>query len=194
MTTLLLVAAAMAIPQEGPKHTGGPSHADQKVVKPANFYSFRMDDIDGKPMPFTKFKGKTVLVVNVASRCGLTPQYEGLEALYQKYKGKGLVVVGFPANNFNGQEPGTNEEIKQFCTGKYNVTFPMMAKVSVNGEDRTPLYQWLIDGSGRKDDIEWNFAKFLVDKYGNVVARFAPQVKPTAPEIAAAVEAAIAKS
>src|SRR5271167_76797 len=109
----------------------------------SNVYDFTLPSIDGKPMPLADYKGKVVLMVNVASRCGYTPQYTGLEALYEKYKDQGFVIVGFPANNFGAQEPGTNEEIKTFCKSKYSVTFPMMAKVSVKGDDATPLYQFL---------------------------------------------------
>lgn len=141
-------------------------------------YAFSVPNIDGKDTPLKKYEGKVLLVVNVASRCGLTPQYEGLEALYRKYSDQGLVVLGFPANNFNGQEPGTNEEIKAFCTGTYDVTFPMFSKISVNGPDRAPIYRWLIAQSGQEKDIEWNFAKFLVGRDGKTVKRFEPGVKP----------------
>lgn len=163
------------------------------MTAPTSFYDFTMNSLEGKPVPLKEFKGKVVLVVNVASKCGLTPQYSGLEALYEKYKGKGLVVLGFPANQFMGQEPGTSEEIRKFCSTKYNVTFPMFSKIVVKGKDIHPLYQWLIDQSGRKDDIEWNFAKFLVNKQGQVVGRFAPTMKPTSNDIIAAIEAELAK-
>lgn len=163
------------------------------MTAPTSFYDFTMNSLEGKPVPLKEFKGKVVLVVNVASKCGLTPQYSGLEALYEKYKGKGLVVLGFPANQFMGQEPGTSEEIRKFCSTKYNVTFPMFSKIVVKGRDIHPLYQWLIDQSGRKDDIEWNFAKFLVNKQGQVVGRFAPTMKPTSNDIIAAIEAELAK-
>jgi glutathione peroxidase len=129
-----------------------------------------------------------VLIVNVASRCGFTPQYAGLEALYEKYKDRGFVILGFPANNFGGQEPGTNEEIKTFCSSKYNVTFPMYSKISVKGDDKAPLYQFLTATGG---EIQWNFTKFLVDKNGKVVARFEPKVTPESPEVAEAIEKAL---
>jgi glutathione peroxidase len=157
-------------------------------------YTFSMKNIDGQPASLAAFKGKVVLLVNVASKCGHTPQYAGLEALYQKYKDKGLVVVGIPANNFGGQEPGTNEEIKTFCTRTYNVTFPMMSKVSVKGSDIAPLYAYLTSPAANPataGDVKWNFTKFLVGRDGKIVARFEPAVKPDTPELAAAVESAL---
>jgi glutathione peroxidase len=160
-------------------------------------YDFTLNSIDGQATPLSSFKGKVVLLVNVASRCGYTPQYEGLEALYEKYKDRGFVIVGIPANNFGGQEPGTNQEIKTFCTSKYNVTFPMMAKVSVKGDDITPLYQFLTDKSLHPKtggEIGWNFTKFLVDGNGKVVARFDSKVKPDSPEVAAAIDQALASN
>ncbi len=154
-------------------------------------YDFVQKDIDGKEVKLDKFSGQVLLVVNVASKCGLTPQYEGLQKLYTDYKDKGLTVLGFPANNFMGQEPGTNEEIKTFCSTKYNVSFPMFSKVSVKGDDIEPLFKWLIANSGRNDEIEWNFAKFLVGKDGKVIARFGPRTKPDDPEIIQAIEKAL---
>lgn len=156
----------------------------------ANFYDFTLPSIDGKPMPLADFRGKVVLVVNVASRCGFTPQYSALESLYEKYRDQGFVIVGFPANNFGGQEPGTNQEIKTFCSRKYNVTFPMYGKVSVKGEDQTPLYQYLTKQTGPAiaGDIKWNFTKFLVDRNGNVVQRFESAVTPDSTEVVSAVE------
>jgi len=139
-------------------------------------YDFTMKSIDGKATPLSSFKGKLVLVVNVASQCGFTPQYKGLEALYEKYKDQGLVIAGFPANNFMAQEPGTDEEIKTFCSTKYNVTFPMFSKISVKGADQAPLYKFLTETSG--GDIKWNFTKFLVDRNGNILQRFEPAVTP----------------
>jgi glutathione peroxidase len=156
----------------------------------ASVYDYTVNSIDGKPTPLADFKGKVVLLVNVASRCGYTPQYTGLEALYEKYKDQGFVIVGFPANNFGAQEPGTNEEIKTFCKSKYSVTFPMMAKVSVKGDDTTPLYQFLTTKANpaTEGEIKWNFTKFLVDKDGNVIARFEPKVTPEDPALVGAVE------
>jgi glutathione peroxidase len=161
-----------------------------------SIYDFTISSIDGKPVSLKSYKGKVVLLVNVASKCGYTPQYTGLEALYEKYKDRGLVIVGVPANNFAQQEPGTNEEIKTFCSRKYNVTFPMMAKVSVLGDDKTPLYHFLTDSSTDPKfagDIKWNFTKFLFDRNGNPVARFEPAVTPDSKEVQSAVESALGK-
>jgi glutathione peroxidase len=161
-------------------------------VGAASLYDSPLKDIDGKEKNWKDYKGKVLLIVNVASKCGLTPQYEGLEALYQKYKGKGLVVMGFPCNQFGGQEPGSNLEIKQFCSSKYNVSFPMFDKLEVNGEQRHPIYTTL---AGKESpfpgDIKWNFSKFLVGRDGKILARFEPRVKPDAPELVKAVEEAL---
>jgi glutathione peroxidase len=162
----------------------------------ASIYDYTMRSIDGESVSLKSYSGKVVLLVNVASRCGFTPQYAGLEALYEKYKDRGLVIVGVPANNFASQEPGTNEEIKKFCSMKYNVTFPMMAKVSVLGDDETPLYKFLTDKSANPKvggDIKWNFTKFLFDRSGKPVARFEPAVTPDSPEVQTAIESALAK-
>jgi len=160
-----------------------------------SIYDFTLNSIDGKPMPLANFKGKVILVVNVASRCGFTPQYSALESIYEKYKDQGFVILGFPANNFGAQEPGTNQEIKTFCQSKYNVTFPMMAKVSVKGDDKTPLYQYLTDKSANPKtggDIQWNFTKFLVGPDGQIIPRFEPAVTPASPEVTGAIEKALA--
>jgi len=156
----------------------------------SGIYSFTLNSIDGKPAPLADYKGKVVLMVNVASQCGYTPQYSALEAIYEKYKDKGFVILGFPANNFGAQEPGTNEEIKTFCTRKYSVTFPMYSKISVKGADQAPLYTYLTKetGPGLTGDIKWNFTKFLVDKNGNVVKRFEPAVTPDSKEVTEAIE------
>jgi glutathione peroxidase len=154
-------------------------------------YEFTMNSIDGQATPLSTYKGKVVLLVNVASRCGFTPQYTALESVYEKYKGRGFVIVGIPANNFGSQEPGTNEEIKTFCSAKYNVTFPMMAKVSVKGSDITPLYQYLTDKTANPQtggEIQWNFTKFLVGPDGKTVARFEPKITPDDPAVIAAIE------
>ena len=146
-----------------------------------NFYSFNVQDIDGKEISLSEFKGKKVLVVNVASKCGFTNQYEDLQKLYEEYGGDSFTIIGFPANNFLKQEPGTNEEIKQFCTLNYGVTFPMMAKISVKGNDIHPLYEWLTskDQNGVMDaKVSWNFQKFMIDENGNLVDYAAPKTKP----------------
>ena len=156
----------------------------------SGLYGFTLNSIDGKPAPLADYKGKVVLIVNVASQCGYTPQYSALESIYEKYKDKGFVILGFPANNFGAQEPGTNEEIKTFCTRKYSVTFPMYSKISVKGDDQAPLYSYLTKetGTGITGDIKWNFTKFLVDREGNVVQRFEPAVTPDSKEVTGAIE------
>jgi glutathione peroxidase len=160
------------------------------VFAASNIYDFTLPSIDGRPMPLADFKGKVVLVVNVASRCGYTPQYSALEALYEKYKDQGFVIVGFPANNFGAQEPGTNQEIKTFCSRKYSVTFPLYSKVSVKGDDQTPLYQYLTKQTDPPiaGEIKWNFTKFLVDRNGHVIQRFESAVRPDSKEVISAVE------
>ncbi len=164
--------------------------AGSMLAASSGIYTFTLNSIDGKPAPLANYKGKVVLVVNVASQCGYTPQYSALEATYEKYKDQGFVILGFPANNFGAQEPGTNEEIKTFCSRKYSVTFPMYAKISVKGADQAPLYAYLTNdtGSGIKGEIKWNFTKFLVDRNGNVVQRFEPAVTPDSKEVISAIE------
>src|SRR5580658_7252547 len=156
----------------------------------SGIYDFTLPSIDGQPLPLSNFKGKVVLVVNVASRCEFTPQYTALESIYEKYKDQGFVILGFPANNFGAQEPGTNAEIKTFCTRKYSVTFPMYSKISVKGADQAPLYAYLTKDAGPNvaGEIKWNFTKFLVDRNGNVVQRFEPAVTPDSKEVIAAIE------
>ncbi len=165
----------------------------------SELYQIPVETIDGKKTTLEEYKGKVLMIVNVASKCGLTPQYEGLQRIYSKYKDKGFEILGFPANNFLGQEPGTNEEIKEFCKTKYNVEFPMFSKISVKGEDQHPLYKYLTEkkpeadvkdkefeeklaGYGQKrekpNDILWNFEKFLVNRNGEIVARFDPSITP----------------
>ena len=163
------------------------------IVTPAlaaSLFDFTLNSIDGKATPLSAYKGKVILVVNVASKCGYTPQYTGLEATYRKYKDRGFVILGFPANNFGLQEPGTNEEIATFCKRTYDVTFPMFAKISVKGDDQAPLYKFLTTDANPAlpGDIKWNFTKFLIDRNGNVVARFASGVKPDSPELTEAIE------
>jgi glutathione peroxidase len=158
-------------------------------------FDYTLNSIEGQPAPLSAYKGKVILLVNVASRCGYTPQYTALEAAYEKYKDQGFTIIGIPANNFGSQEPGTNEEIKTFCSAKYHVTFPMMSKVSVKGDDKTPLYQFLTDKSAHPStggEIEWNFTKFLVGPDGRVIERFKSEVTPDSAEVTAAIEKALA--
>ena len=150
--------------------------------------------LDGAPLDLRQFAGRATLIVNVASRCGLTPQYAGLEELHERYKDRGFTVLGVPCNQFAGQEPGTAEEIATFCSTTYGVTFPMTEKVDVNGEDRHPLYRELTatkDSDGEAGDVKWNFEKFLVAPDGKVVGRFRPMVAPDAPELVSAIEAVL---
>ena len=159
-----------------------------------SFYDVEIADLQGKPLDLGQFRGRPVLVVNVASRCGLTPQYTDLEALHKEYSGRGFSVLGVPCNQFAGQEPGTSEEIAEFCSTTYGVTFPMTEKIEVNGEGRHPLYGLLTaaaDAEGHTGDIRWNFEKFLVGPDGTVVARFSPPTIPDAPEVVAAIESAL---
>lgn len=151
----------------------------------ATLYSFSVRKADGTMVPLSAYQGHPVLVVNVASRCGFTPQYAGLEALYEKYQAKGFVVLGFPCNQFGAQEPGSNQEIQAFCQKNYDVTFPVMAKIDVNGDSADPLYKWLKSekpGALGTQTIKWNFTKFLIDKSGRVVSRYAPATEPTSLE------------
>jgi glutathione peroxidase len=156
-------------------------------------YDIPLKDIDGKSTSLNPYKGQVMLVVNVASKCGYTPQYAGLEALYEKYKSKGFVVLGFPCNQFGGQEPGTREEIKQFCSSKYEVSFPMFDKIEVNGQSRHALYTVLAGkDSPFAGNINWNFTKFLVGRDGKILARFESKVTPDSAELTKAVESALA--
>jgi glutathione peroxidase len=156
-------------------------------------YDIPLKDINGKPASLKDYKGKVILVVNVASQCGLTPQYKQLEALQQKYKDKGFTVLGFPCNQFGGQEPGSNEEIKEFCTSKYSVSFPLFDKLEVKGPNQHPLYKALSGKEGAfPGDVKWNFGKFLVGRDGKPLKRFEPAIKPDAPEVVQALEEAIA--
>jgi len=169
--------------------SGGANNMAEKSV-----LDFTLKNIDGKEAKLSDYRGKVLLLVNVASQCGYTPQYEGLQAIYAKYRDQGLVVIGFPANNFGGQEPGTNEEIKQFCTAKYKVSFPMFAKISVKGADIHPLYKFLTSKETNPEfggDITWNFNKFLVDRSGKVIARFETKEKPEGEKVTQAVENAL---
>jgi glutathione peroxidase len=182
----LLACLALAATAGDKRNT---TAAGESVLK------FQAKDIDGKPVDLAKYEGKVLLIVNVASQCGLTPQYTALETTYEKYKDKGFVVLGFPANEFGHQEPGSNDEIKAFCSSKYNVTFPMFSKIVVKGEGIDPLYKYLTSKETNPKfagDIGWNFAKFLVNRKGEVIARFDPRDKPDSEKVSKAIEAALA--
>jgi glutathione peroxidase len=158
----------------------------QTTTDKQTIYDFTVKTIDGEDFSFASLKGKKVLIVNVASKCGLTPQYEFLQQLYEQYKDKNFVIIGFPANNFGQQEPGTNVEIKEFCTSQYSVTFPMMEKISVKGDDIAPLYKWLTtkEANGVGDaEVTWNFQKFLIDEEGHWVKSISPKESPLSEEI-----------
>lgn len=154
-------------------------------------YDFRLRDIDGNERDLAEFKGKVALLVNVASRCGYTPQYEGLEALHRQFGPQGLAVLGLPSNDFGAQEPGTEAEIKSFCSTRYHVTFPLFSKVRVVGKEKHELYEWLAGSSSPAGDVRWNFEKFLVGKDGNVVARFGSGTAPSSAELVGAIERAL---
>jgi glutathione peroxidase len=161
----------------------------KKTEAKKSIYDFSMTDINGKQVDLSQYKNKAILIVNTASKCGNTPQYEGLQKLYDTYKDQDFVVLGFPANNFMGQEPGTNEEIKDFCTLKYKVTFPMFAKISVKGEDQDAFYKYLTsEKAAFPGEISWNFEKFLTNKNGEIIARFSPKTKPEDPQVIEAIE------
>ncbi len=169
--------------------------ADHARATPASPLAFTMKNIAGRDVPLDKYRGNVVLIVNVASKCGLTPQYEQLQALHKKYASRGLRILAFPANNFGQQEPGTNKEIQAFCTDNYGVTFDLFSKISVKGDDQCPLYQYLTSSDQNGEfggEIRWNFTKFLVDREGRVIARFEPRTKPDAQDVIAAIERALA--
>lgn len=167
-----------------------PSAPEPPADLPKTIYDFKVEGLTGDTIDFSEFKGKKILIVNTASKCGYTPQYESLETLYKKYKDK-LVIVGFPANNFMSQEPGSDEEIASFCQKNYGVSFPMASKISVKGKSMAPIYHWLTNEkyNGLKNSsVKWNFQKYLIDEEGKLVAVFAPGVKPESEEIIAAIE------
>ncbi|MCB2231517.1 glutathione peroxidase [bacterium] len=179
--TLTAALALAGNPEKSSSGANKPEKATMETTK--GFTSIPFETIDGKATSLDAYKGKVILIVNTASKCGYTPQYEGLEALYQEYKDSGLVVIGFPANNFGGQEPGTNEQILEFCQTKFDVTFPMMAKISVKGKDIHPLYKYLTEDSKMPGEISWNFNKFLIDRDGRLAARYESKVKPQSEEL-----------
>lgn len=155
-------------------------------------YDFTLNDIDGKPVSLSQFRGKALLLVNTASFCGNTPQYTDLEKMYEQYREKGFEILAFPANNFGQQEPGTNAEIKTFCYTKYSLSFPLFSKISVKGNDKHPLYRYLTEQSPFPGEVEWNFQKYLVDRSGKIVARYHHRTKPSAPDIVQDVERVLA--
>ena len=186
LLTLLFVAATTL--------KAWPGNNSPKGEKQPMIYTFALKSIDGKEVNLSQYRGKALLLVNVASQCGYTPQYEGLQKIYSKYKDRGLIVLGFPANNFGAQEPGTDQEIKTFCSTRYNVTFPMFSKISVKGPDQHPLYQYLTNAATNPKfagEIKWNFNKFLIDKQGNIGARFDSKDAPESETVVGAIEKAL---
>ena len=202
MRTVSLSVALIAIlvgfsckPEDSPSGAANSvASSSAQAQSAALIYGFEMEDIDGNPVKLAQYKGKVLLIVNVASKCGYTPQYAGLEALYEKYRDRGFAVLGFPANNFGSQEPGSNEDIKQFCTVNYHVTFPMFSKISVKGDDKHPLYQYLTGSEqGRQfgGEIKWNFNKFLIDRDGEIIAVYGSKTEPQSPELTGRIESAL---
>ncbi len=191
MTRRLLISALIA-----PALMVGLVAARAEDKKDMSVLEHKVKDIDGKDVDLSKYKGDVLLIVNTASQCGLTPQYKGLESAYEKYKDKGFKVLAFPANEFGAQEPGTNDEIKTFCSTKYHVTFPVFSKVVVKGDGITPVYKFLTSKETdpkHSGEIAWNFTKFLVNRKGEVIARFEPKVTPEDPKVTEAIEKALAE-
>ncbi len=166
---------------------------DHQTATSKNVLDFTMSDIDGKPKPLSSYKGHVLMIINTASECGFTPQYETLEQLYEKYKGQGFRILAFPANNFGAQEPGTNAEIKTFCTTKYHTTFDIFSKISVKGADQHPLYKYITEESPFPGDVKWNFQKYLVGRKGNIVARYMSKVDPMSDEIRSKLESLLSE-
>lgn len=185
LTVISLLALAFWVKggtERRTSHTGAQSVLD-----------FTMNTIDGIPCPLSKYRGNVLMIVNTASKCGFTPQYETLEQLYRTYKERGFLILAFPENNFLWQEPGTNEEIRKFCKDNYDVTFDLFAKISVKGNDKHPLYKYITEESSLPGEIKWNFQKYLVDRHGQIVARYSPSVDPMTEEVRAKVEALLAE-
>ena len=182
---MLLAAAAM---------TGATMTFASAAEKPhTRVLGFTMKNIDGEDVHLSKYKGKVLLIVNVASECGFTPQYKDLEALYLKYKERGFMILGFPANNFGAQEPGTDQEIKKFCSSTYGITFDLFSKISVKGEDQHPLYKAITTDPTYGGDVKWNFQKYVVDRDGNLVGKYLSKVTPMSDEVTSAIEKALSK-
>jgi glutathione peroxidase len=196
-TAILILVLAVGLsckPKDESKTTTEPSG---QAVTAESVYDFELDDIDGNPTKLSEYEGKVLLIVNVASECGFTPQYAGLQAIYKQYQDRGFAVLGFPANNFGNQEPGTNEQIKRFCTTAFGVSFPLFAKISVKGQDKHPLYQYLTaTEAGRQfgGEIKWNFNKFLIDRNGQVIAVYGSKTEPQDPQLTADIESALGKA
>lgn len=194
--TWLLLALSYGCREESSPAPSEGTAAAEPVAESKPLYAFRLDDIDGNPTALADFRGKVLLLVNVASKCGFTKQYAGLQALHEKYRDQGLMVLAFPANNFGAQEPGTNEQIRQFCSATYGVTFPVFAKISVKGNDIHPLYRFLTSPESNPQfagDIAWNFNKFLVSRSGDVIARYPSAVEPFDQQLVADIENALAR-
>jgi glutathione peroxidase len=189
MKMAFLLAGLAALGAGGEAHAAGQSNSPPAL-------NFTVKKNDGTPIKLDQYRGNVLMIVNTASKCGYTPQYTGLEALYQKYKDRGLKILAFPANNFGAQEPGTNAEIKEFCSTRYHVSFDLFSKVSVKGDDKEPLYHYLTQGEkdpALNGEIKWNFQKYLVNRRGEVVARFDPADEPQSPRVTAAVEKLLAE-
>jgi glutathione peroxidase len=184
---LLILTGALRAETESAKPATTTMIADKTLADYSDPRHIPFATISGDTTTLAAYDGKVVLIVNVASECGLTPQYAGLEELYRRFKDSGLIVIGFPANDFNAQEPGTNEEILNFCTSKFDVTFPMMSKVTVKGKEKHPLFLALTEKSNMAGEIRWNFSKFLLDRHGNLIARFDPTIKPDSEQLLAAI-------
>lgn len=191
MRTTVVLAAVLMIGLF--VQTAWAQEKEKPMSEESPLYAFTMKSIDGSSVPLSAYRGDVLLIVNVASFCGYTPQYEDIEAVYEKYKSKGFRVLAFPANNFGNQEPGTNEEIKEFCSSKYDVSFDLFSKISVKGEDQHPLYRYITTQSPVPGDVKWNFQKYLVDRSGNIVAMFPSKVKPTDEGFTKKVEELLAK-
>lgn len=171
------------------------SSVEEAVAKePTQIFDFTMVDIDGNAVPLRQYKGKVIMVVNTASFCGNTPQYDGLQTLYEQYRDQGFTILAFPANDFGEQEPGTDKEIAEFCYTKYALEFPLFSKITVLGENKHPLYRYLTEETPFKGEIKWNFQKFLVDRSGQVIARYRPGMKPLTPQIVEDIERALVKT
>ncbi len=193
MTTIISAAMLLSILNLSSLFAAKSTTAEAPMTE-QSVLDFTMKSIDDNDVPLSSYKGKVLLIVNVASRCGNTKQYEGLQKLYETYRDKGLVVLGFPANNFMGQEPGTNAEIKEFCSTKFGVTFPMFSKISVKGDDQHPLYRFLTSDDTNPEfsgNVKWNFQKYLVNRDGAVIAKFAPSEDPMSADVGSAIESAL---